>query len=117
MDQEAVVTWLNYHHLLYFWMVAREGSVSKASRQLRLAQPTVSGQLRLLAYGLHLGARLPVHATSTGRVLLTIRAMCAARLTLSSRSQLRTCSSAMPNAHMSMSGPGNFSSATPRTPS
>jgi len=26
--------------------------------------------MRLLAYGLHLGARLPVHATSTGRVLL-----------------------------------------------
>ena len=25
---------------------------------------------RLLAYGLHLGARLPAHATSTGRVLL-----------------------------------------------
>ncbi len=28
------------------------------------------GAVRLLAYGLHLGARLPVHATSTGRVLL-----------------------------------------------
>ena len=25
---------------------------------------------RVLAYGLHLGARLPAHATSTGRVLL-----------------------------------------------
>ncbi|MEW6321842.1 MAG: transcriptional activator NhaR [Acidobacteriota bacterium] len=40
--------WLNYHHLLYFWTVAREGSVSRAARQLRLAQPTVSGQLRAL---------------------------------------------------------------------
>jgi IclR family transcriptional regulator, pca regulon regulatory protein len=30
---------------------------------------SVGGQ-RLMAYGLHLGARLPVHATSTGRVLL-----------------------------------------------
>lgn len=30
---------------------------------------SVGGQ-RLLAYGLHLGARLPAHATSTGRVLL-----------------------------------------------
>jgi IclR family pca regulon transcriptional regulator len=29
-----------------------------------------SGATRLLAYGLHLGARLPAHATSTGRVLL-----------------------------------------------
>ncbi|GAB3474629.1 IclR family transcriptional regulator domain-containing protein [Polaromonas eurypsychrophila] len=29
-----------------------------------------SGAVRVLAYGLHLGARLPAHATSTGRVLL-----------------------------------------------
>ena len=40
--------WLNYHHLLYFWTVARHGSVSAASEELRLAQPTVSGQLRIL---------------------------------------------------------------------
>ncbi|HZY18418.1 MAG TPA: IclR family transcriptional regulator C-terminal domain-containing protein [Ramlibacter sp.] len=32
-----------------------------------------SGPTRLLAYGLHLGARLPAHATSTGRVLLASR--------------------------------------------
>ncbi len=29
-----------------------------------------TGPARVLAYGLHLGARLPAHATSTGRVLL-----------------------------------------------
>ena len=40
--------WLNYHHLLYFWVVAREGSIAKASRELRLAQPTISGQIRAL---------------------------------------------------------------------
>lgn len=40
--------WLNYHHLLYFWMVAREGSVTRASAELRLAQPTVSTQIRML---------------------------------------------------------------------
>lgn len=40
--------WLNYHHLLYFWMVAREGSVTRASSELRLAQPTISTQIRLL---------------------------------------------------------------------
>ncbi|WP_053232266.1 transcriptional activator NhaR [Sandaracinus amylolyticus] len=40
--------WLNYHHLLYFWTIAREGSVSAASRKLRLAQPTLSGQLKAL---------------------------------------------------------------------
>ncbi|MDP3355348.1 MAG: IclR family transcriptional regulator C-terminal domain-containing protein [Polaromonas sp.] len=31
------------------------------------------GAVRILAYGLHLGARLPAHATSTGRVLLAAR--------------------------------------------
>ena len=31
---------------------------------------TISGAARVLAYGLHLGARLPAHATSTGRMLL-----------------------------------------------
>jgi LysR family transcriptional activator of nhaA len=40
--------WLNYHHLLYFWTVAREGSVTRASQVLHLAQPTVSGQLKAL---------------------------------------------------------------------
>jgi LysR family transcriptional regulator, transcriptional activator of nhaA len=40
--------WLNYHHLLYFWTVVREGSISQAGKQLRLAQPTISAQLRSL---------------------------------------------------------------------
>jgi len=42
------VDWLNYHHLLYFWMAAREGSISKAAQTLRLAQPTLSGQIKQL---------------------------------------------------------------------
>jgi LysR family transcriptional activator of nhaA len=42
------VSWLNYHHLLYFWTVARAGSIAKASQELRLAQPTISSQLKLL---------------------------------------------------------------------
>jgi LysR family transcriptional activator of nhaA len=42
------MNWLNYHHLLYFWTVAREGSIAQACRRLHLTQPTVSGQIRLL---------------------------------------------------------------------
>jgi LysR family transcriptional activator of nhaA len=40
--------WLNYHHLLYFWTVARTGSITAASQRLSLAQPTLSTQIRAL---------------------------------------------------------------------
>lgn len=40
--------WLNYHHLLYFWVVAKEGTIAAACKELNLAQPTISAQLRAL---------------------------------------------------------------------
>ncbi len=40
--------WLNYHHLLYFWTVARRGSITAASTELRLAAPTISAQIKKL---------------------------------------------------------------------
>ena len=40
--------WLNYHHLHYFWVVARAGSIARASEELRLSQPTISNQLKTL---------------------------------------------------------------------
>src|SRR5689334_12043418 len=42
------VEWLNYHHLHYFWLVAREGGVTQAAARLRLSHPTVSGQIHAL---------------------------------------------------------------------
>lgn len=39
---------LNYNHLLYFWTVAREGSIARASQKLNLTPQTISGQLKLL---------------------------------------------------------------------
>jgi LysR family transcriptional activator of nhaA len=47
---------LNFQHLLYFWTVAREGSVARATRVLHLAQPTISGQIKVLERSL--GERL-----------------------------------------------------------
>jgi LysR family transcriptional activator of nhaA len=44
----SCMEWLNYHHLLYFWTVARTGSISAASKELRLASPTISNQIRKL---------------------------------------------------------------------
>lgn len=40
--------WLNYHHLRYFWTVAREGSLRKASELLHVSQPSMSAQIQAL---------------------------------------------------------------------
>ena len=40
--------WLNFHHLRYFWMVARKGGVRRAAEAMHVSQPSVSTQLRLL---------------------------------------------------------------------
>jgi LysR family transcriptional activator of nhaA len=66
--------WLNYHHLLYFWMVAKEGSVTGAAARLRLRQSSVSAQLRQLETSL--GEKLlerqgrGLRLTEAGRMVL-----------------------------------------------
>ncbi|ACL65288.1 transcriptional regulator, LysR family [Anaeromyxobacter dehalogenans 2CP-1] len=66
--------WLNYHHLFYFWTVARAGSIARASEELRLAQPTISNQLKTLEANLGVkllerqGRRLVL--TDVGRTVL-----------------------------------------------
>lgn len=39
---------VNYKHLHYFWVVAREGSIVAASERLHITPQTISGQLSLL---------------------------------------------------------------------
>lgn len=39
---------LNFSHLLYFWAVARDGSIASACQRLHLRQPTISMQIRKL---------------------------------------------------------------------
>jgi LysR family transcriptional activator of nhaA len=50
---------LNYHHLRYFWEVARQGRLRVASQRLRISQPTISAQIRALeeAFGADLFIR------------------------------------------------------------
>ncbi|HPH66454.1 MAG TPA: LysR family transcriptional regulator [Kofleriaceae bacterium] len=63
---------LNYHHLFYFWTIAREGTITRASKALRVSHPTLSSQLRLLEAQLsqplfdRMGKRLVL--TEAGRV-------------------------------------------------
>lgn len=67
--------WLNYHHLYYFWVIAHQGSIAKACEVLRLAQPTLSAQLKALED--RLGQPLferrqrKLFLTSTGRTVLS----------------------------------------------
>jgi LysR family transcriptional activator of nhaA len=67
--------WLNYHHLLYFWAVARTGSIAKASRELLVSQPTISTQIKALERSL--GEKLfervgrGLELTDTGQVVLS----------------------------------------------
>jgi LysR family transcriptional activator of nhaA len=64
---------LNYNHMLYFWTVAREGSVARAAGQLNLTPQTVSGQIKRLEESL--GAALferngrALMLTDTGKVV------------------------------------------------
>ncbi len=64
---------LNYTHLLYFWTVAREGSIARAAETLHLTPQTISGQLKLLeeAVGEALFNRVGrgLALTETGRVV------------------------------------------------
>jgi LysR family transcriptional activator of nhaA len=55
--------WLNYHHLFYFWKVVRAGGITRACRELRLAPPTISAQLRTLEE--HLGEPLLIRSGRT----------------------------------------------------
>ena len=66
---------VNYKHLHYFWAVAREGGVARASERLNLTPQTISGQLSLLEE--YLGADLftrvgrNLELTETGRLVLS----------------------------------------------
>ncbi len=54
--------WLNYHHLYYFWTVAKERSFTKAALKLRIAQSAVSFQVAQLED--FLGKKLIQRSTS-----------------------------------------------------
>jgi LysR family transcriptional activator of nhaA len=58
---------LNYHHLLYFWAVAKEGSLRRASEVLHVSQPSISSQLKQLEESL--GA--PLFTRTTRSLVLT----------------------------------------------
>lgn len=66
---------INYKHLHYFWIVAREGGIARASERLHLTPQTISGQLGLLEdqLGTKLFTRVGrnLEISETGRLALS----------------------------------------------
>ena len=66
---------INYKHLHYFWVVAKEGGIARASERLHLTPQTISGQLSLLEENLgealfnRVGRTLEM--TETGRLVMS----------------------------------------------
>lgn len=64
---------LNYHHLQYFWLVAKERSLARASARVRLAPSTLSGQIhafeRVLGQQLFTRVGRRLELTDTGRLV------------------------------------------------
>jgi len=66
---------VNYKHLHYFWAVAKEGGIARASEKLHLTPQTISGQLSLLQeyLGVDLFTRVGrnLELTEVGRLILS----------------------------------------------
>ncbi|MEI8241840.1 MAG: transcriptional activator NhaR [bacterium] len=64
---------MNYHHLQYFWQVAKEGSLTRAAARLRLSPSTLSGQIhafeRVLGQQLFARVGRRLELTAPGRVV------------------------------------------------
>jgi LysR family transcriptional regulator, transcriptional activator of nhaA len=66
---------LNFHHLRYFWAVAKEGNLTRAAQQLHVSQSALSAQIKQLEH--ELGQQLflrsgrTLQLTDAGQVALT----------------------------------------------
>jgi LysR family transcriptional regulator, transcriptional activator of nhaA len=68
-------TMINYKHLHYFWVVAKQGGIARASERLHLTPQTISGQISLLedsiGTALFSKAGRGLELTETGRMVLS----------------------------------------------
>ncbi|MEO0604224.1 MAG: LysR family transcriptional regulator, partial [Myxococcota bacterium] len=60
---------LNFHHLRYFWLVARNGNLTRTAQELHVSQSALSSQIRQLEE--HIGEAL---FTREGRRLVLTEA-------------------------------------------
>ncbi|MEJ2180805.1 MAG: transcriptional activator NhaR [Gammaproteobacteria bacterium] len=66
---------INYKHLHYFWVVAKQGGIARASERLHLTPQTISGQISLLeeqlGEDLFIKSGRNLELTDTGRLALS----------------------------------------------
>lgn len=66
---------INYKHLRYFWVAAKQGGIARASERLHLTPQTISGQISLLeeqlGEALFTKAGRNLELTETGRMVLS----------------------------------------------
>ena len=66
---------INYKHLHYFWVVAKQGGIARASETLHITPQTISGQISLLedslGEALFQKAGRNLELTETGRMVLS----------------------------------------------
>ncbi len=66
---------LNFHHLHYFWAVAKEGHLTRAAARLHVSQSALSAQIKLLeeqlGHALFTRSGRTLQLTEAGRVALT----------------------------------------------
>ncbi len=66
---------INYKHLHYFWAVAKQGGITRASKHLHLTPQTISGQISLLedtlGQALFSKAGRNIELTETGRLVFS----------------------------------------------
>jgi LysR family transcriptional regulator, transcriptional activator of nhaA len=66
---------INYKHLHYFWVVAKQGGIARAGERLHLTPQTISGQISLLedsiGEALFSKAGRNIELTETGRLVLS----------------------------------------------
>lgn len=66
---------MNYHHLQYFWAVAKDGNLTRTARRLRVSQSALSTQIRQLedqlGEALFVREGRTLRLTEAGRIALT----------------------------------------------
>ena len=124
----------NYRHLYYFWVVAKEGGISRAAVRLDMAVQTVSAQVRELERSLGQALLRPAGRglvlTEAGQAALRqadlifqLGEQLPAAVRDRLRSPVRTCRACIPCVRLPMStgsvrgsrGPGAWSSSAPAT--